>query len=84
MTALIGTRDEVAMLDSIFPEDSPYRAVAEAAMERASTGRYPTPAWLQGKTGQPKRVCAAVIRELERRRVIGTLAQPKADDEEAA
>lgn len=60
------------MIDAIFPPDSPYRKAAELAMQRASQGVYPTPAWLQGRTGQPRRVCVAVIKELERRGVIGT------------
>lgn len=70
------------MLDAIFSEDSPYRAAAEAALERASRGVYPTPAWLQGRTGHPRRVCVAVIKELERRGVIGTLGKPREEGED--
>lgn len=69
------------MLDAIFPDDSPYRAPALFALERASKGRYPTAAWLSTRTGLPKRTCKAIIDQLEAKNLLGTLA-PKQEEAE--
>ena len=59
------------MLDSLFGEEGEARRVADVALERASTGREPSVAYLMATTQARREVCRAVLRRMREANLMG-------------